>query len=42
VEKFTEGAQQSDDITLLAVRYRKPGGTVVVTGENSVQGAQRL
>jgi sigma-B regulation protein RsbU (phosphoserine phosphatase) len=42
VEKFTEGAQQSDDITLLAVRYRKPGGTAVVTGENSVQGAQRL
>ena len=42
VEKFTEGARQSDDITLLAVRYRKPGGQAIVTGENSVHEAQPL
>jgi len=42
VEKFTEDAEQSDDITLLAVRYRKPGSATIVTGENSVSKAQSL
>lgn len=42
VEKFTEGANQSDDITLLVVRYRKPGSEAIVTGENSVSSAPAL
>jgi serine phosphatase RsbU (regulator of sigma subunit) len=42
VEKFSEGAKQSDDITLLLVRYRRPSGNIPAFTENSAGSPQPL
>ena len=40
VQKFSEGARQSDDITLLLVRYREPADQSGEMPHNSAQGSQ--
>lgn len=42
VEKFSDGAKQSDDITLLLVRYRRPSGSVPAVAESSIGSSQAL
>jgi sigma-B regulation protein RsbU (phosphoserine phosphatase) len=42
VERFTEAVRQSDDITLLVVRYRRPAEGIGTIAENSTRSPKSM